>query len=158
MFSSLECYWWPSSFSKHTMENSKNKTYARRCVLAIYLSFLCTALFQTCQVSQLNRKSHDFMTYLTLFTSCNWFLMLLRKVKLQKHSELQGLSLISKLDIDRLRAQSKENTYSRIWLQFLLAYHDLLLIVKTQYFSCLKMAANKTQKLQNLNHKIDCDV
>ena len=150
MFSSSECYWWPSSISKHIMENSKSKTYARRCVLAIYLSFLCTALFQTCQVSRFHDLSHT-LYKLQLISHAS------SKSQTPKTFGVAGF-VISKLDIDRLRAQSKENTYSRIWLQFLLAYHDLLLIVKTQYFSCLKMAANKTQKLQNLNHKIDCDV
>ena len=91
MFTSLECYWWPSSFAKHTMEDSKNETHARRCVPAICLSCLCTAL------NLRLAKSHDLIAGLTISgpISCSHKLQLISHASLKsqttKNFGLQGL-------------------------------------------------------------------
>ena len=64
---------------------------------------------------------------------------------------------ISKLDINTQPAQSKKIAQQSHLITFFqptatCCYHQMCRL------SCFKMAANKTQKLQNLNCKIDCDV
>ena len=64
---------------------------------------------------------------------------------------------ISKLDINTQPAQSKKIAQQSHLITFFqptatCSYHQMCRL------SCFKMATNKTQKLQNLNCKIDCDV